>query len=408
MANSHKFLLGEVELKKILVVLLAFLMLLPIVIATETPENTEERINNPEDLAPNSRSAILMEASTGEILYQKNIHEKLSPASMTKIMTMLLIMEAIEAGKVSLDDTVVISPDAAGMGGSQIFLQIGTKMRVFELLKGIAVSSANDASVAMAEKIAGTESKFVELMNERARELGARNTNFKNSHGLDDADHYSTAYDLALISRELVKHEKVLEFTGIYEEYLNKPDGSSVWLVNTNRLVRFYDGMDGLKTGFTSIARYCLAATAKRNNLRLISVVMQVETPDKRSEDTIKLLNAGFNGYKINLILDKDAPLGKIKIENGKQEYAELQLMEALTELQKVTDDIKEYTFNIRKNKVKAPVESGQRVATLELIHNNRVVRRVPLTIREEVAKANLFNLIARNLKVIISGKNIF
>jgi len=383
-------------------------MVIPIAIANENekPEKAEEKINTPEDLAPNSKSAILIEATTGEMLYQKNVHEKLSPASMTKIMSMLLIMEALDKGKVSLDDTVVISPDAAGMGGSQIFLQIGTKMRVFELLKGIAISSANDASVAMAEKIAGTESKFVELMNKRARELGARNTNFKNSHGLDDADHYSTAYDMALIARELVKHEKVLEFTGIYEEYLNKPDGTSVWLVNTNRLVRFYDGMDGLKTGFTSVAGYCLTATAKRNNLRLISVVMQVETSDKRSADTVKLLNAGFNGYKINLILDKNAELGKIKIENGKKEHAELQLMEPLTELQKVTDDIKEYTFNIKMNKVKAPVRPGQKVATLELIHNIRVVRTVSLTVKEEVAKANLFNLIARNIKVIVSGKS--
>jgi len=376
-------------------------MLVPIVYAEEIKPSEE-------DLAPNSKSAILMEASTGEILYQKNVHEKLSPASMTKLMTMLLIMEAIDTEKISLDDSVVISDNAAGMGGSQIFLQIGTKMRVFELLKGIAISSANDASVAMAEKIAGTESKFVELMNKRAKELGCRNTNFKNSHGLDDADHYSTAHDMALISRELLKHEKILEFTGIYEEYLNKPDGTSVWLVNTNRLVRFYEGMDGLKTGFTSTAGYCLASTAKRNNLRLISVVMQVETGDKRSADTVKLLNAGFNGYKINLILERNAELGKIRIENGKKEYAELALMEALTELQKVTDDLKEYTFNIRKNKVKAPIKVGQRVATLELIHNETVIRRVPLTVKEEVAKANLFNLIARNLKVIVSGKNIF
>ena len=380
-------------MKKILIILLCFLMLIPTIKA--------------EDLAPNSRSAILMEASTGTILYQKNIHEKLAPASMTKLMTMLLVMEAIEAGKVQMDDLVLISDNASRMGGSQIFLQIGSRLRVSELLKGVAIASANDASVALAEKIAGTESKFVELMNERVRELGLRNTNFKNSHGLDDADHYSTAHDMAVISRELVRFEELLNFTRIYEEHLNKPDGTSTWMVNTNRLVRFFEGMDGLKTGFTTTAGYCLSATAKRGNLRLISVVMKVDTPDMRSSDTTRLLNAGFNGWRLNMILERTKEIGSIRVENGKKELVELQLLDDVTELQKVTDDIKKYELNVKTKRVKAPVKVGDIVGTLELIYDGEVVKEVPLTVKEDVRKANIFNMIIRNFRVIISGKNL-
>ena len=361
-----------------------------------------------EDLAPNSKSAILLEASTGEILYQKNAHEKLPPASMTKIMSLLIIMEAIETNKIKMDDMVVVSDNAAGMGGSQIFLQIGSKMKVFDLLKGVAVASANDAVVALAEKVAGSESKFVELMNDKAKELGLKNTNFKNSHGLDDTDHYSTAYDMAFIARELIKHDTILNFTKIYEEYLYKEDGTSIWLVNTNRLVRFYEGMDGLKTGFTSLSGYCLTATAKKENLRLISVVMKVETSDKRSSDTLKLLNYGFNGYKINLILKASADIGDIKIDNGKKETAKLALLTDVSELQKITDELKKYTFNVKTDKVKAPVKEGDIVGVLEIIQDKKVVRSVPLTVKEEVKKANLFGLMYRNFKYILSGKTLF
>ena len=382
-------------MKKIFLFLISFSMFVPLV-------------KGEEDLAPNSKSAILIESTTAEVLYQKNVHEKLPPASMTKIMSMLLIMEAIDSGKIKMDDYVIISDNASSMGGSQIFLQTGSKMKVFELLKGVAVASGNDAVVALSEKIAGTESKFVDLMNKRVKELGLKNTNFKNSHGLDDTDHYSTAYDMAMIAKELVKHERILEFTKIYEEYLNKPDGSSTWLVNTNRLVRFYDGMDGLKTGFTGAAGYCLTSTAKRNNLRLISVVMKVDTSDKRTNDTVKLLNYGFNGYKINLIKDKKASIGKLKIENGKKESVDLKLLEDITELSKVTDEIKIYTFNVKTKKIKAPTKIGDIVGNLEIIHNNKVVRTVPLTVTEDVKKANIFNMLFRNFKVLIGGKNFF
>ena len=223
-----------------------------------------------EDLSPNSESAILLEVSTGKVIYEKNSNAKLEPASMTKVMSMLLIMEAIDDHKLSLDDDVVISNNASSMGGSQIFLQTGEKYKVRELLKGIAIASGNDAVVAMAEKVSGSVSAFVEAMNNKAKALGLTNTHFDNPHGLHSENHYTTARDMSVMARELLKHETILEFTSIYEDYLKKPDGSSVWLVNTNKLVRFYEGVDGLKTGFTSEAGYCITTTAKRNNAFIV------------------------------------------------------------------------------------------------------------------------------------------
>ena len=252
-----------------------------------------------EDLTPNSESAIMLEVSTGKVIYEKNANQKLAPASMTKVMSMLLIMEAVDNGKLKLEDDVVISDNASSMGGSQIFLQTGEKYKVQELLKGIAIASGNDAVVAMAEKVSGSVSSFVDAMNAKAASLGLTNTHFDNPHGLESENHYTTARDMSVMALELLKHEKILEFTSIYEDYLKKPDGSSVWLVNTNRLVRFYEGVDGLKTGFTNQAGYCITTTAKRGDMRLLSVVMKAETSDLRSKDTVSMLNYGFNTYKI-------------------------------------------------------------------------------------------------------------
>ena len=196
------------------------------------------------NLAENAKSAILIEASTGTIIYEKNSHEKLAPASMTKMMSMLLIVEAIEDGKLSWNQMITTSENASSMGGSQILLETGEKMSVEDLFKGIAVASGNDAVVALSEAVAGTEEEFVNMMNQRAKELGLEDTNFKNPHGLDTANHYTSAYDMAMIAKELVRHEKVLEFTSIYEDYLREDQENKVWLVNTNKLVKFYDGMD--------------------------------------------------------------------------------------------------------------------------------------------------------------------
>ena len=380
-------------MKKILMILLAFSLLLPIV-------NAEG-----DSLNLSSESAILMDSESGKILYEKNREEKLPMASMTKIMSMLLIMESIENGTLSYDDKVLISENASGMGGSQVFLQAGEEYTVNDLLKCIAVSSANDAVVAMAEKISGSVDAFVELMNTRAKELGLKNTNFANPHGLDNENHYSTAYDMALMAKELLKHEDILKYTSIYEDYLTKPDGSQIWLVNTNRLVRFYDGVDGLKTGYTTEAGYCLTATAKKNDLRLISVVMKSPSAEDRSSDTSTLLSYGFNSFKSNVIYSKDKSLGKVSVEKGKIKEVDVYLKEDATEILNVTEKPSDYTFNIKVDKITAPVKKGTIVGTDEIINNEgNIIDEVEVIVKENIEKAGFFDYLNQSFKFITSG----
>lgn len=356
-----------------------------------------------EDLTPNAESGILIEYSTGKILYSKKIDEKLAPASMTKIMTLLLIMEAIEEGKINLDDNISISTNASSMGGSQVFLDPNTEMKAEELIKSIAIASANDSAVAMAEAISGTTANFVSRMNSRAKELGCKNTNFKNVHGLDEEGHYSTAYDMSLIARELLKHEQILKYTSTYEAYLNKPNGTSTWMVNTNKLIKYYTGLDGLKTGFTKTAGYCLTSTAKRNDMRLISVVMKEPSSQVRNSETISLLNYGFSNYKIKTILKKDQKLGTIEVQNGKKELADITILEDATNLESINDN-KEYSFNIVTDKVKAPLKKGDKVGTLELTEQGTIIKRLNITVKENIPKANIWDLYKRNFKSIIIG----
>lgn len=346
-----------------------------------------------------------MDAESGKILYEKNIDEKLPMASMTKIMSMLLIMENIENGSLKYEDKVLISENASGMGGSQVFLQAGEEYTVDDLLKCIAVSSANDAVVAMAEKISGSVDAFVTLMNEKAKSLGLENTNFANPHGLDNENHYSTAYDMAIMAKELLKHEDILKYTSIYEDYLTKPDGSQVWLVNTNRLVRFYDGVDGLKTGYTTEAGYCLTATAKKNDLRLISVVMKSPSAEERSSDTSTLLTYGFNSFKSNVIYSKDKSLGKVKIEKGKLKEVDVYLKEDATEILSVTEKLSDYTFNIKIDKIIAPVKAGTIVGTTEIIDNEgNIIKEVDIIVKEDVEKAGFLDYLKQSFRFITSG----
>ncbi len=378
-------------MKKIFLLILSLFLIIPKVHA--------------EELAPNAKSAVLMEFSTGKILYAKNEKEKLPPASMTKVMTLLLIMEAIDEGKIKLTDDVLISENASSMGGSQIFLEPNSNMKVEELLKGIAIASGNDAAVAMAEKIGGTTEEFVKMMNEKASELNLKNTHFANVHGLDTENHYTSAEDMAIMARELIKHEKILEYTSIYEEYLNKPDGSKTWLVNTNKLIRFFDGVDGLKTGYTTNAGFCLTSTAKRNNIRYITVVMGEPSSELRSSDTTGLLTYAFNNYKLNTIIEKGTELGKVKIEKGKIEYGTLILKEPVTEILKTSDKNINYQKNIKLNKITAPVKSGDVVGELELLDGNKVIKTLPITIKENIAKRNYFDNFLKILEEVLNGK---
>lgn len=379
-------------MKKILILFL-FLFCIPIIKAEEV-----------EDLAPNATSAIMIEASTGEILFQKNKDEKLAPASMTKMMSMLIIMEEIENGNLKWDEMITTSERASSMGGSQIFLKVGEKMSVTDLLKGIAIASGNDAVVALAERISGSEESFVKRMNTRAKDLGLKNTNFVNSTGLTEDNHYSSAYDMSLIAKELVKHEKILEFTSTYEDYLRKDTKSPFWLVNTNRLVRFKEGVDGLKTGFTKEAGYCLTATMKKDNMRLITVVMKEEDSNKRSADTSKMLDYGFNVYMVQTILDEKTTIEKQKVELGKKLTTEIVPKESITILNKKNEEIKNITYKTNINKIIAPVKKGDKVGTIDIIEEGKVISTIDATVKENIEKANIFTVYLRNLKEAVGG----
>ncbi len=360
------------------------------------------------NLTPKAKSAILVEASTGEIIYEKNKDERLAPASMTKIMSLILIMEEIEKGTLKLNEEIIVSENASSMGGSQIFLEKGEKMTVDDLLKAICVGSANDAVVALAERVSGREEAFVYQMNEKAKKMGLKNTNFKNSTGLDTANHYSSAYDMSKMAIELVKHKKILEYSGIYETYLRANTKNKFWLVNTNKLIKTYEGMDGLKTGYTTEAKYCLTATAKRNNMRLIAIVMGEENNDDRREEITSLLDYGFNTYDTSIYLDRNKKVGIL--ENDKSNLGKVSVIpkEEVNILNKKSDNKRNirYELNITNNKL--PIKRGDVVGYIDIIENGKKLYKINVTVKEDLKKANIVELFLRNLKDIITGENIF
>ena len=357
------------------------------------------------NLAENAKSAILIEASTGEILYQKNANERLAPASMTKIMSLILIMENIENGNLKWNDIVVVSKNASSMGGSQIFLETNEMMTVEDLVKGICIASGNDATVSLAEKIAGTEKAFVKLMNDKAKSLGIRNTNFMNSTGLDAEGHYSSAYDMSIMARELVRHEKILEFSSIYEDYLRKNTAKKFWLVNTNKLVKFYSYIDGLKTGYTGNAGYCLTATGMKNDMRLISVVMGEENTDNRTTDTLAMLDYGFNMYSINKVVNKDKSLGNVRVNLGDIENVDIMLEEDITILNNNQKGKKNITYEINTNNINAPVKKGDVVGKIDVYEEGRYLYSRDITVMNDIEKANIFKVFIRNLRDIVGVK---
>lgn len=377
-------------MKKICGILLSLLVLLPFNISAM-------------DLATNASSVIVMEPTTGEIIYERNSHERRHPASMTKIMTMLLVMEAIEKDIIKWDDMVTVSSNASSMGGSQILLETGEQMSVYDMFKGLAVASGNDAAVALAEKIAGTEEMFVKMMNDRAKELGLQDTNFKNCHGLDEANHYSTAYDMAIMAKELVKHTKIFEFTSIYEDYLRKDTDRSFWLVNTNKLVRFYPGVDGLKTGYTSEAGFCITATANINDMRIITVVMGEPDSETRNKDVSSVFDYVYAQYGLQKIVDTETILEEVNVEKGKVESIGIVAKEEVNDLYNKNDGTGNFTYEVEVDNLKAPLSKGDVVGKLTLKENNNVIRTIDLTIKEDVKKANIFELYLRYLKQIFN-----
>ena len=388
-------------MKKVLCLIFMFLFFPTIILASDTQIVSKE-VSGELDLK--AKSAILIEASTGKILYEKNSHEKLAPASMTKIMSMLIIIEHIENGSLKWDEMITVSENASSMGGSQILLETGEQMSVNDLFKGVAVGSGNDAVVALAEAVAGTEEAFVDMMNKKVKELGLKDTVFKNPHGLDEANHYSSAYDMVMIGRELVKHEKVLEFTSIYEDYLRKGTDREFWLVNTNRMVKFNPIVDGLKTGFTSGAGYCLTATAKKNDMRLLATVMGEETTDIRSSEITSLLDYGYANYKLDKVVDKNTVIDTIDISKAKLEKVDIVPTKDVTILNKKIDKMGEITYSLNLDEFSIPLKKGEVIGSLEIKENGKKIDTVNVTVSEDLEKINFIGLFNRYVKEILNG----
>lgn len=339
-----------------------------------------------------SKSALLMDYDTGTILYEKNPNEKLPIASITKIMTTLLALEAIEDGRISLDDEVVVSEYAASMGGSQVFLAAGEKLPVSALLKAIIVASANDASVALAEKISGTVETFVSKMNEKAKELGMENTYFSDCTGLSDEGNYSTAYDVSIMSRELLKYPLFFQWSTIWLDHLEESENNTM-LTNTNRLVRFYEGCDGIKTGSTSKAKSCLAATAKRGNLRLISIVLAAPTSKVRFDEAAKLMDYGFANYEAVPLIKKDSVVEKnITVTGGKEKEIAGLAADDFSLLQKKGEPSEYQMDTIIEQPIKAPIKAGQKIGYICIKQGSKDVGTVDILADRDVDKAGIYD----------------
>ena len=353
------------------------------------------------DLDIKGKSGILMDVATGTVLYEKNAHEPLAPASVTKVMTMLLIMEAIDSGKIGWDDTVTASETAAAKGGSQIYLKVGETMSVSDMVKSIAVSSANDCACAMAEHLAGSESAFADMMNARAKELGMNDTNFVNCTGLDDgpeaANHRTSAYDIAIMSRELLKnHPDIKKFTTIWMDTVR---GGAFGLSNTNKMIRFYSGATGLKTGFTSGAGYCLSASAQREGMELIAVVMGSETSANRFNACKSMLDYGFANFAL-VTADTEQKL-EVPVKLGKAAYVTAEPGE---EPQLLIDKAQKGSVTTQvtlEEGVTAPVSRGQRLGTLTVKAGEQILAQVPLVAREVVERLTFGDLFVKIFKQV-------
>ena len=351
-----------------------------------------------DELIENARSGILVEESTGEILYEKNKDDKVAVASLTKMMVQLIILEKIENEEIHWNDIVTASKNASGMGGTQIWLATGEKMSVEDLFKGMSIVSANDATVALAEYVSGSEEEFVKLMNKKAKELGMKNTTFKNSTGLDEEGHLSTAYDLSILARELLKHEEILRFSSLYEDYIRKDTPNKYWLVNTNKLVRFYSGADGLKTGFTDNAKYTMAVTAKRDNMRLIAIVLGEEVSKTRNNETMELLDYGFDNYKIDLIKQKNQEIKKIEIDKATVQSIPILLKEDLSVLSKKTDPSVKYDLKLELNDINLPIKKGEVLGKVNLILNNNIIKTSEVISGTDAEKVSFIKYFIDNL----------
>lgn len=377
-------------MKKIIAVILILVILLSALGIHAFAADFSEEVN--------AKSAVLMDANTGKILFEYNADDALSPASVTKVMTLLLVFEALDNGVIKLSDMVSTSEHAASMGGSQIYLEPGEQMSVDELIKSVVVSSANDAAASLAEYVSGSESAFVAAMNKRAKELGMNNTNFENTNGLDDTseNHVTSARDIAIMSRELMKHEKIFDYTTIWMDTVRN---GTFGLSNTNRLLRTYKGCTGLKTGSTAKAKFCISATAKRDGLSLIAVIMGSPTRDDRNALAAKLLDFGFANYAI--YSDTDGAVNNIKVTGGikndialkHNDFSSLIEKSALSKIEAVTDI---------PESVPAPIKTGDKIGTITYKNGETVIGTTDIVAAEDVDKISFFTLLPRILKRLV------
>ena len=397
-------------MKRIISLIICLLIVLNYIAFTtyaSVDEGVKNEITNTGDnsiiansLEINAKSAVLMDADTGLVLYTKNASEALPPASVTKIMTLLLVAEAIDIGSISLDDKVYVSANAASKGGSQIFIKEGEEFSVEELLKSTVIASANDAAVALAELLAGTEDAFVDKMNERARSLGMKNTHFENATGLDDSvtNHLTSAYDIALMSRELIKHEVITEYSNVWQDSIR--NGEFV-LTNTNRLVRYYDGCTGLKTGSTDKAGFCVSATAKRDGMHLIAVVMGAESRDERNEAARAMLDFGFSNYA--LYAEPECELEYADIMGGVKDNVAVYSQKFVKLVNRVDKNRIEKEYTIPKS-ICAPLTSGDIVGQVTYKLDGEIIGESDIFVKEDVKSIGLFELYARIMKTIFTG----
>jgi len=349
-----------------------------------------------------AKSAVLMEASTGKILYEKESHAPLPPASVTKIMTLLLVMEALDAGQYTLDDLVSVSPLAASMGGSQVFLEENEQMSVHDMIKAVAVASGNDAAVALAEFTAGSHEGFVSKMNERAKALGMNDTSFINCNGLDTDGHLTSAHDIALMSKELMKHPKIFEYTTIWMDSLRNGEFG---LVNTNKLVRFYQGATGLKTGSTSVAGFCISATAKRDGMDLIAVVMGAPTSKERFADATKMLDYGFANYAISNSLVTDSDLPDLPVKKGVFDTVSIGLADGfsmLLEKSKIGSVEKSITI---PEYINAPIHENHKIGQVEFFLDGKSIGKCDIVAKSDVKAQNPWGMIKKLTSYYFYGK---
>ncbi len=361
-----------------------------------------------DELVSDGKAAVLIEAQTGNVLYEKNAHEQFAPASMTKMMSMYLILEAIENGSMKWDEVIRVSEHAASLGGSQVFLKPGEEMSVKDLFKSIAIASANDAVTALAERVAGTEEKFVEQMNEKAKELGMKNTEFKNPTGLSTKGHLTTAYDMSIIGRHLVQdYPEITEFSGLYEDYIRQDTESPFWLVNTNKLLKYVDGVDGLKTGYTKEAGYCLTATANRDDMRVIAVVMGASKSDIRNQEVARLIEYAYEQYELVPKLEDQKLVSTGYNLLAKNRQFDIVTSEPITLLKKKTDPEQETNYEVTLNdNMELPIQPGDKVGTLTYYYNGEVYKEVALTVKEPVEKNSFIGLLGYIVSQMLFGEN--